>query len=42
MTVPGANAALVAKIKAGRPYKTAADLEAAISKGVARFFIVQP
>ena len=42
MTVPGANAALVAKIKAGRPYKTAADLEAAVSKGVARFFIVQP
>ena len=42
MTLPGANAALVAKIKAGRPYKTAADLEAAISKGVARFFIVQP
>ena len=42
MTLPGANAALVAKIKAGRPYKTAADLEAAVSKAVARFFIVQP
>jgi DNA uptake protein ComE-like DNA-binding protein len=42
MTLPGANAALVAKIKAGRPYKTAADLEAATSKAVARFFIVQP
>ena len=42
MTVPGANAAMVAKIKAGRPYKTAADLEAVVSKAVARFFIVQP
>ena len=46
MTIPGANAALVAKIKAGRPYKTAADLETALAKGstptegkrVARFF----
>lgn len=50
MTIPGANAALVQKIKAGRPYKTATDLEAALAKGsnvtegkrVARFFIVQP
>ena len=42
MTVPGADAALVAKIKAGRPYKTAAALEAALPKAVARFFIVQP
>jgi DNA uptake protein ComE-like DNA-binding protein len=48
-TIPGGNAALVAKIKAGRPYKTAADLEAAVAKGatpaegkrVARFFVVQ-
>ena|SRR5687768_5531829 len=47
MTIPGANAALVAKIKAGRPYKTAADLEAAVAKGatpsegkrIARFFV---
>ena len=47
MTIPGANAALVQKIKAGRPYKSAADLEAAIAKGstpaegkrVARFFV---
>ena len=47
MTIPGANAALVARIKAGRPYKTAADLEAALAKGstpaeakrVARFFV---
>ena len=50
MTIPGANAALVQKIKAGRPYKTIADVEAALAKGsnptearrVARFFIVQP
>ena len=33
MTIPGANAALVAKIKAGRPYKDAAAIEAAIAKG---------
>lgn len=33
MTVPGVNAATVAKIKAGRPYKTAADVEAAVAKG---------
>jgi DNA uptake protein ComE-like DNA-binding protein len=50
MTIPGADAALVQKIKAGRPYKTAAALEAALAKGsspgeakrVSRFFIVQP
>ena len=47
LTIPGANAALVAKIKAGRPYKTAAELETALAKGgtpadakrVARFFV---
>ena len=47
MTIPGANAALVAKIKAGRPYKDAAAIEAAIAKGstaaeakrVARFLV---
>ena len=47
MTIPGTDAALVQKIKAGRPYKSAADLEAAIAKGstpaegkrVARFFV---
>ena len=32
-TIPGANAALVGKIKGGRPYKTAADVEAALAKG---------
>ena len=50
MTIPGANAAWVSKVKAGRPYKTVADLEAALAKGsnpaeakrAARFFIVQP
>ena len=50
MTIPGVNAAAVTKIKAGRPYKTVADLEAALAKGstpteakrIARFFIVQP
>ena len=49
MTLPGANAALVAKIKAGRPYKTAADLEAALAKGstpadakaTARYFVIE-
>jgi DNA uptake protein ComE-like DNA-binding protein len=48
-TIPGANAALVAKIKGGRPYKAAADLEAALAKGgtpaeakrVARYLTVQ-
>ena len=33
MTIPGADAALVAKIKSGRPYKTAADLEQVVAKG---------
>ena len=50
MTIPGANAALVAKIKAGRPYKTVAGVEAAVAKGstpaegkrVARYLVVQP
>ena len=48
MTIPGASAALVQKIKAGRPYKTVADLEAALAKGanageakrIARFFVI--
>jgi DNA uptake protein ComE-like DNA-binding protein len=33
MTIPGANAALVARLKAGRPYKDAAAIEAALAKG---------
>jgi DNA uptake protein ComE-like DNA-binding protein len=48
MTIPGANAALVAKIKQGRPYKTIAGVEAAVAKGstpaegkrVARYLVV--
>ena len=48
-TIPGANAALVAKIKGGRPYKAAADVEAALAKGgtpaeakrVSRYLTVQ-
>ena len=47
MTIPGADAALVARIKGARPYKSAADLEAAVAKGatpaegkrVARYFV---
>ena len=39
MTIPGADAALVAKIKAGRPYKSAADLEKVAGKATARFFV---
>lgn len=48
-TIPGGNAALVAKIKGGRPYKAASDLEAALAKGstpaeakrVTRYFVVE-
>lgn len=48
VTIPGANDALVQKIKAGRPYKTVAELETALAKGanaadakrVARFFVI--
>lgn len=48
MTIPNANQALVARIKSGRPYKTSAELEAAVAKGstqaegkrVARFLVV--
>jgi DNA uptake protein ComE-like DNA-binding protein len=41
MTVPGANAAWVDKLKKGRPYKTAADLEKALGKAQARFFVIE-
>ena len=41
MTVPGANQAWVDKAKKGRPYKTAADLEKALGRGQARFFVVE-
>ena len=41
MTVPGANQAWVDKLKKGRPYKTAADLEKALGRAQARFFVVE-
>jgi len=41
MTVPGANQAWVEKVKKGRPYKAAADLEKALGRGQARFFVVE-
>ena len=41
MTVPGANQAWVDKVKKGRPYKAAADLEKALGRGQARFFVVE-
>ena len=41
MTVPGANQAWADKVKKGRPFKSAADLEKAIGKGHARFFVLE-
>jgi DNA uptake protein ComE-like DNA-binding protein len=49
LTIPGADQALVQKIKAGRPYKSSADLEQALANGssaseakrVARFLTVE-
>lgn len=41
MTVPGANQAWVDKLKKGRPYKTAADLEKVLGRTQARFFVVE-
>ena len=41
MTIPGADAALVAKIKAGRPYKDVSAVDAAVGKRVARYLVVQ-
>ena len=41
MTVPGASQAWVDKLKKGRPYKAAADLEKALGRGQARFFVVE-
>ena len=41
MTVPGANQAWVDKMKKARPYKSAADLEKALGRGQARFFVVE-
>ncbi len=41
LTVPASNQAWVDKVKKGRPYKTAADLEKVAGKAQARFFIVE-
>jgi len=41
LTVPGANQAWVDKLKKGRPYKSAADLEKAAGRGQARFFVIE-
>ena len=41
MTVPGATQAWVDKVKKGRPYKTAADLEKAAGRAQARFFVLE-
>ena len=41
MTVPGATQAWVDKVKKGRPYKAAAELEKAAGKAQARFFVVE-
>src|SRR5262245_23135471 len=41
LTVPGANQAWVDKVKKGRPYKAAADLEKIAGKAQARFFVVE-
>jgi DNA uptake protein ComE-like DNA-binding protein len=40
-TVPGATPAWVDKLKKARPYKTAADLEKALGRGQARFFVAE-
>jgi hypothetical protein len=41
MTVPGADQAWVDKVKKGRPYKSAADLEKVAGKAQARFFVIE-
>jgi DNA uptake protein ComE-like DNA-binding protein len=41
LTVPGATQAWVEKLKQGRPYKTAGDLEKALGRPNARFFVVE-
>ena len=40
MTVPGADQAWIAKVKKGRPYNSAADLEKAVGRAQARFFVI--
>jgi DNA uptake protein ComE-like DNA-binding protein len=41
LTVPGADQAWVEKVKKGRPFKTAADLEKVAGKAQARFFVIE-
>jgi DNA uptake protein ComE-like DNA-binding protein len=41
LTVPGATQAWVDRVKKGRPYKSAADLEKALGRGQARFFVTE-
>ena len=41
LTVPGASQAWVDKVKKARPYKAAPDLEKAIGKAQARFFVIE-
>jgi len=41
LTVPGASQAWLDKVKKGRPYKTAADLEKVAGKAQARFFVIE-
>jgi DNA uptake protein ComE-like DNA-binding protein len=41
MTVPGATQAWVAKFKAGRPYKAAADIAKVAGNASGRFFVVE-
>jgi len=41
VTVPGADQAWADKVKKGRPYKSAADLEKVAGKAQARFFVVE-
>ena len=39
--VPGADQAWADKVKKGRPYKTATDLEKVTGKAQARFFVIE-
>src|SRR6185436_11047165 len=41
LTVPGGTQAWVDRVKKGRPYKSAADLEKVVGKAQARFFVVE-
>jgi DNA uptake protein ComE-like DNA-binding protein len=41
MTIPGADAALIGKIKAGRPYKSTEQIEKVTGKRDARYLVIQ-